>query len=213
MQLKRGLDTIVYDLIIEGFYQGNYKAGDKIDPSELAERFQISRTPVTLALKRLTNENILQVSNGGKYYIVIPTEKLVEEICELRYMFEAYAVSWHIHSGNPEIREELYKIAQACKEAMDVESPIDSVKSDLEFHRSMIRLTGNTCFAETYEPVLNRYISVKYILAHQYAMQRDAAKRHIEIMECLMNGEEEQAIALLKKHIYVAKELMKKDLA
>lgn len=212
MLLKKSLDAIVYDLFIEGFYQGSYKAGEKIDPGELAQQFQISRTPVVLALKRLANENILRVTSGGKYYIVAPTEKLVDEICELRYVFEAYAVSFHIHSGNQETREELYQIAAACKAAMDVEDPISSVKSDLEFHRNLIRLMGNACFAETYEPVLNRYISVKYILAHQYDMQRFAARRHIEIMDCIMRGDEEGAVDLLKKHIYVAKELMKKDL-
>ena len=72
MNLKRGLDEMVYDLFIDELYNGVFHAGEKIDPAALTESFQISRTPVIQALKRLASEKILEVSSGGKYFIPDP---------------------------------------------------------------------------------------------------------------------------------------------
>ena len=49
MNLKQGLDERVHDLFIEGFYAGEYQAGQKVDPAVLAQQFSISRTPVIQA--------------------------------------------------------------------------------------------------------------------------------------------------------------------
>ena len=72
MNLKRGLDEMVYDLFIDELYNGVFHAGEKIDPAALTESFQISRAPVIQALKRLASEKILEVSSGGKYFIPVP---------------------------------------------------------------------------------------------------------------------------------------------
>lgn len=46
MSLKKNLDDIVYETICMGFVSGDYVAGTRLDPTELAERYQISKTPI-----------------------------------------------------------------------------------------------------------------------------------------------------------------------
>lgn len=210
MNLKQGLDERVHDLFIEGFYAGEYKAGQKVDPAVLAQQFSISRTPVIQALKRLTTEGILTVSSGGKYFIPTPTKKLLYEVCEMRCLLEQHAVLIHIRNKDENVRKQLEEIAQQCMEAMKDDRMVNSVKSDLEFHRRLVKLTGNGCLLEAYTPILNRFVSIKYSMGHPYDTQKIASERHLEIMQYLMEGKEQEACNSVWKHIEYARQIMEK---
>lgn len=206
MNLKRGLDEIVYDMFIDKLYNGEFHAGEKIDPAALTESFQISRTPVIQALKRLASEKILEVNNGGKYFIPVPNEKQIREICEVRYLFEQYAVEWYLNSVNHAVLSRLYDMTLECRSKMKSGEELKCVKSDLEFHRSLVRLTGNTCLYETYIPVLNRFIGIKYAVECWPEQQVQANDRHIHLMEAIIQNQKEQAFQELRQHIFLAME-------
>ena len=206
MNLKRGLDEMVYDLFIDELYNGVFHAGEKIDPEALTESFQISRTPVIQALKRLASEKILEVSSGGKYFIPVPDEKQIREICEVRYLFEQYAIEQYLGSGNHPVLSQLYDMALECRGKMKSGEELECVKADLEFHRSLVRLTGNTCLYEAYIPVLNRFIGIKYAVECWPDQQIQANDRHIHLMEAIIQNQKEQALRELHQHIFLSME-------
>lgn len=206
MNLKKRLDETIHDMFIEGFYSGKYHAGEKIDPAELAAQFSISRTPVVLALKRLANEGILTVSSGGKYYIPIPTKKMLDEVCDVRCLLEQHAASIHVKNNDPETRETLKMLAEQSRKALRSGDPVTSIKCDFDFHRKFIELTGNSCLMEVYIPVLNRFVGIKYSLGHQFETQEMAVDRHMEIMEFIIANDEEKARAAVRNHIDPARE-------
>ena len=68
MSLKRNLDELVYETICQGFVGGAYTAGMRLDPAELSEQYQVSKTPVIQALKRMAHERIVEITSGGICY-------------------------------------------------------------------------------------------------------------------------------------------------
>ncbi|MCB1373622.1 MAG: GntR family transcriptional regulator, partial [Rhodobacteraceae bacterium] len=48
-----------YFLVLEAIDQGDYRPGDRLVESELAERFGVSRTPIREALQRLETQGVL----------------------------------------------------------------------------------------------------------------------------------------------------------
>ena len=93
MILKKRLDETIHDKFIEDLYTGRYHAGERIDPAEMAMECSISRTPVVQALKQLANEKVLTVSNGGKFFMVIPDQKMLDDVCDVRCLLEQHAIS------------------------------------------------------------------------------------------------------------------------
>lgn len=212
MILKKGLDTAVHDMFIEGFYSRRYQAGQKIDPAELAAEYQISRTPVVQALKRLQNENILTVTSGGKYFITVPTAKLISDVCAVRYMYEEQAVLFHVRHSSEETRARLWHMVTEFHEKQKTEDSVTSVKNDMKFHRSMIALTGNEYLEETYQPILNRFISIKYVIQNQYRTQQNAVDRHVKIADSILKQDEAAALESLRIHIFKSRDNMIQDL-
>ena len=75
-----------------GFVSGDYVAGTRLDPTELAERYQISKTPIIQALKRMAHEHIVELMPGGKYEIPVATREDIADVCEARLLFEEQAL-------------------------------------------------------------------------------------------------------------------------
>ena len=69
-------------------------AGQRIDPTEISEKFGVSKTPITQALKRMGNEGLLSCTKGGKYYVPYCKEQDVREVCYVRLLFEQEAVKY-----------------------------------------------------------------------------------------------------------------------
>ncbi|HPG22870.1 MAG TPA: GntR family transcriptional regulator, partial [Amaricoccus sp.] len=57
-----------YFLVLEAIDQGDYRPGDRLVESELAERFGVSRTPIREALQRLETQSLL--ARDGRSLIV-----------------------------------------------------------------------------------------------------------------------------------------------
>lgn len=209
MNLKQHLDETVYDLVIEGFFEGRYQAGQKVEPNELAARYSISRTPVVQALKKLVGDGILYVNPAGKYFVPVPTEKRLNEVCGLRLLLEQYAVSLYAKHPDPEAMKKLKQAADRCSEEMNNQNAVESVKNDLDFHKKLVELTGNQCLYDVYMPVLRQFIGIKYSLQNQYDVQSQAAWRHQEILRYIMERNEERAKESLWNHIELSRQRMK----
>lgn len=68
MKLKSNLDTIIYNLIVDSLFLGEYQMGQTILLDEFANKYEVSRTPVIQAVKLLVNDGILEsMSNGSGF--------------------------------------------------------------------------------------------------------------------------------------------------
>lgn len=207
MYVKESLDQIVYKRFIEGFYACAYHPGEKIDPADIAEKFGMSRTPVVQALKRLAHEKILGVKANGRFFVPVPTEQKLKNICHTRLLFEKEAIHQLLSDQNQGTIQSLYQMAEYCRGNL-VNSTVESVKQDLDFHRALVASTGNACMSELYGVVLNRFIAIKYVLSGQYTTQDGAVDRHVELMRYIVEKDETKAFTCIGYHILKSMELL-----
>lgn len=209
MIVKQNLDSVVYNLLIESFYNEEYRAGQILNPTEIAQKYNISKTPVLQSLKRLENENILEVSNGGKYTLIKPDAEKIKNICEIRYMFESYIVEVIIKSFDQEKYNILLDLVDKCNNIKDISNAKEVLKADYTFHKYMISMMNNSDVNEVYESIVNRYILLKYASGYRNELKgilERSYKSHKRIAELLLNGELEELKVFLKQHIYFEKE-------
>ena len=201
MNLKRSLDETVHDLFIKQLYSGKYHIGQRIDPAELAAQFSISRTPVVQALKLLASERVLVVDRGGKYFITVPTEKMLRDVCDVRCLMEQYAISLLLKEGNRAGLEELREIAVESKRQFEEGEKVEGIQCCQEFHKMFMRKTGNHCLVEAYLPVLCQFGGIKYALGNEWKSHEGLGNWHLQIMDCLLDGREEEAKKITREHI------------
>lgn len=96
MRVKKNLDKIIYDQIIDSFILGEYKMDDAISLDVLCEKYEVSRTPVVQAVKLLVNDGVLEKLSNGR--VVVPTfdQNQIKNICDVRLMIEKHAIEHYL---------------------------------------------------------------------------------------------------------------------
>ena len=81
----------VYNSIKQMIFKGIFKPGDLIVESKLAEKFNVSRSPVREAVRSLEMEGLLTIDEKSRITVYQPTTKDVEEIYVCREQLESLA--------------------------------------------------------------------------------------------------------------------------
>ena len=90
-RLKRNLDEAVYEQILSSIFEGKFHSGEQVQIERLCEQYDISRTPVIQALKRLATDGIVETSPTGKFFFPAADERRVRDMMEMRLFFEVGA--------------------------------------------------------------------------------------------------------------------------
>ncbi|TQI66106.1 DNA-binding GntR family transcriptional regulator [Clostridium sp. KNHs216] len=199
--LKRNLDDIVYETICDGFVGGQYIAGKRLDPAELAERYQVSQTPVIQALKRLVHEHICEISQGGKYMIPVATEEEIQEVCIARLLFEEDAVVKLCDTITTEDLDFLALQEEKCEKLYRQGKSDEYFKADMALHKMLVKLAGNHYLYNLYRMLNNKYMIIRATTGTSLQHNEAAVREHKELLEALRKHSKKDARRLIRNHI------------
>ena len=202
MALKKNLDMLVFEKIRDRIIASEWKQGENLDVDELAHYYEVSRTPVLQALKRMLSEGMLVVSGTGKYFFPKYTKEDVQNICRVRRVLELESLD-ELRNKPENFRiSALADTAQQCKKMTLCGNIIVSRQLDLLWHKNLIELTGNDCLIHLYTQVQGQFMVANYLqVFHSKEQQLIAADDHINILEALERGDYDQAKEILISHI------------
>ena len=150
----RNLSDRVYDYLTDKILEGSIAYGEKMNPKLIAEKLNVSITPVRDAIKRLEVEGIITVHPRSNSTVKMPTRSSMLDAFEMREMFEKYALEKIYTSVTPEDLDnmKLYiKQMDTCLPINNVESRMAAyVKYDQLFHQELCILAGNVNLLKMY---------------------------------------------------------------
>jgi DNA-binding GntR family transcriptional regulator len=141
---RRNLTDDVADIIRKLILNRTLKPGDKINQSQLAEEFVISRGPIREALRLLENEGLINhIPNHGTYVATL-SKKDAYEIYTLRALLEAKGAELAL----PNLKKNHYEKLEALIyefERTSVEKDLEKMRRlDFQFHSFIIKHSNHT---------------------------------------------------------------------
>ena len=202
MSLKKNLDQLVYEQLRARIIKGEWEQGLQLDVDALAAEYEVSRTPVLQALKRMQNEGMLVVSGVGKFYFPKYTAQQVRDLCRIRLVLELEALE-EIQSRNlPLDLRELRRTSMLCLRSMENGDTVESRRQDLDWHKQLVAAAGNDSLTGLFTLVQGRFMVANYLqVYHSSEQQRIAAEDHEGIMDALERGDFIAARQILSVHI------------
>ncbi len=201
MGIKKNLDIILYEKIIDSLIAGEYVMGQQILLDDLVEKFNVSRTPISQAAKLLNMDGILEIKSNGRLYVPSFDDQQVKEIVEVRLLLEKNALDM-IDPDNKVIFKELEKSALLCEEYSN-KKYLEMSKEDLHFHRILISGAQNAYLSDIYRKVQGKYLVASYlVLPPESRDQIKAVEEHSRLMDCLQKRDLNNAKAVIENHIY-----------
>lgn len=142
------LKAYVYNMIREAIVSGRYKPGSRLNESQLAREFNISRIPIREALMQLQEHGLVMNHERRGMFVTELTEEDVQRINSLRVVLEAEALKLARARMTRQIAARLTSLVEQMEKAAD-NSEMDSAAIDLEFHRTIWEAAGNPYLSKT----------------------------------------------------------------
>lgn len=187
----------VCNVIREAIIRGDFKQGERLKQSDLAEKMGVSRMPIREAFRKLESEGlIIMEPHKGAVVKSISIED-IKEIYALRSELEKMAVHQSVNLLTEEDIKQLSFLVSEMENANDADT---FVQYNIDFHRLLVK----RCKWER----LNSFIGTLWNglpqqTPHLLTGQIETSNtEHRKILEAVINKDNETAANLVSEHIY-----------
>ncbi len=193
-------EEYVAKMLREAILRGDFRPGERLDQSRIAERLRVSRTPVRNALLILSNEGLVDMTpHAGAVVSEIPPEE-IEEIFFIRKVLEGIAVRLGAQRMTPNHLDTLKDILRELDAASDLDEWLALNK---RFHFYIYKLAGRprllSLIASIHDITLP--YSRRYIDSEEH--KRAARLGHQRILQACVWGDGQLAQEAMQQHLEV----------
>lgn len=208
---KRGkLSQEVHARLKQGIFDFRLPPGQRYSEAALAEMMEVSRTPLRLALHILEHEGYLQNVGGHNCWQVRPLDlTYYEDLYDFRSELEALAIRLASKTGPLPGLDALAELWCAVKGARRLEADFVAER-DEEFHLAIVGLANNTSMLRTFAEITDRIRIIRRVDFVSERRIEATYDEHCRIVRTLIAGESAEAEALIRRHIELSREEIRK---
>jgi DNA-binding GntR family transcriptional regulator len=195
---RSSVGQVVYEQVKRLILQHVIEPGEKIGLVSLAEKLEVSLTPLREALTRLKEEGFVVHHPNRGYFAAEITAQEAKELFEVREAIESYALTLGISQVN---EQGLRAMVDAVEEHARAMLERDAFFEDKILHLRLAAPARNQLLLRMLEQVLDRAIMKLHIGALPRERGPAAYAEHLDILEAVRRRDAEGAIRHLRKHL------------
>lgn len=174
--------------------------GSDISEAELAERLQMSKTPIREALGRLRNGGFVEAFPRRGYRIAPITLADMNDLFELRIILEGGAAALAATRISDAQLDDLETLADAAYQVGETTSLEQFINANRHFHMAIATATGHERLSGLVEHNLDELERFFYIGARSRDVNPETRADHLRIVDVLRKRDPEAARAILVAH-------------
>jgi len=191
-----------YERLVEMLLNGTIAEDQPLSERHLSDLLGFGRTPIREAVRDLIREGVLE-SHPMRGTVLRPlTIADLQDLYEIRYAIEGFAATLAAQRGEV---EQLQPFAAAFEQALSDPDHFDVVQVHdygVEFHKAVMRLSGNKRLLEMYYPFRLRFrIPFGIIRNRTPERVRAALLEHQSLLQTIMRRDAEGARQLMCEHL------------
>ncbi|PVE04156.1 GntR family transcriptional regulator [Streptomyces scopuliridis] len=199
---RRNLREEIIETLRGAVISGQLRPGVVYSAPSLAEQFGVSSTPVREAMLDLAREGLVDIVRNKGFRVTELSDADLDDITHLRALIEIPTVRRIAEAGvDPAVIERLRPLATAIEDAARRQDLIAHVTIDMEFHLTLLGLTGNTYLVETVRSLRSRsrIYGLKILAEHDELIP--SSHEHSELLDLIKEGDADGAEQLMRRHI------------
>ena len=196
-----------YGEIKNMIYHNMLAPGQKIIYKDLAERLDVSITPVVQALKRLERSNLVYYETNKGYFVGELTERMVEDLYHVREALEIQTIPLVIENLDVQaLRSIKTEIKRYLNPLTMSEEGRTLMLLDAQFHLKIIEHSNNKVAYDILKDVFEQiYLRYKPEYLHQSRV-KEAYEEHRTILSALARRDIEATKTVMMNHIRKGKD-------
>ncbi|MEX0375311.1 GntR family transcriptional regulator [Spiribacter pallidus] len=198
----------VYRAIRRNILEGVYDGEQFLREEGLAREFQISRTPIREALRRLVSEGWLEQIPHRGARVVEWTRDDADEVFELRSILESHAVRRAATRMQPSEIARLRHLVDAMESlssAQQSESREDIATLNDQFHQTILESAGSPRLQRLVNAIVQAPMTTRSFHRYNASEMARSMTQHREILQAIEAGDPVWAAAVMRSHILAAR--------
>lgn len=194
----------VYKSLLDAISAGVLAPGERITQEDLAEKLNVSRSPVLQALRLLKKDGLLEEAPGRGLVVAQLDPNRIGHLYQVRGALDALAARL-ASMRKAKIPISLVEAGRKASADNDVNALIEA---DTAFHKAIYEASGNPFIIET---AMLHWIHLRRVMGavHQRQLGRHGIwDEHAAIVKAIHDGNAELAAALSEKHTDLARETL-----
>ncbi|MDD7972930.1 GntR family transcriptional regulator [Roseinatronobacter alkalisoli] len=208
---RSNLRQTTYEAIKMLIITGQLSPGSRVSEADLANRLEVSRTPVREALSRLEHDGFVLPRPRNGYSVMRIDIDTVNEAYDVRDVLEAEATKLATKAIDDAGRAELRAIIDECDRLAalpdrTMQDDLREMQIGIDLHRIIARHSGNSLLCSLLDGVLDRcqaYVWLDVTNLNSFAAARDD---HRAIVDAVCRGDVDAAVELTCRHMSEARE-------
>ena len=198
---KKSLREQALSALRTAITSGELAPGRHLVETELSEMLQISRGTLREALRQLEQEGLLSAGPRGRLSVRHLDAKEIRDIFSVRAALESLAARTLCELPDRDYVISLLRTAIGAMEAATHGTLEERIETDMDFHRTMCRLTGNETLLHTWES-LEGSIRMSIMFAGvDKGVKNMSVDRHHEIVAAIETGDASLARNTIRDHM------------
>ena len=176
------------------------RPGSVVNERELMERLELGRTPIREAVRRLAQEQLVEVFPRRGTFVTTVEIRDLASICDVRSALEAHAARIAAERANDADREELANLIAE----LDAGAGYDDralMAFDERIHRAVYRATHNQFLVATLEEYYLLALRIWFLALEQPRELEQAVLEHRALLEAIVAGDGAEAERIMRAHV------------
>jgi len=209
----------IIEQIRKAILEGRLKPGDRLPPErKLMEDFAVSKATLREAMRSLEVLGFLEIrkgANGGAFVTEVDLKKArdcfsnflhfknlsLEDLAEVRLLLESYVAEKAARSITGDDLKRLKKLNEESDYVLRHETPFESRKNEIEFHRIIGSVAANPILMFILDFVENLLMDTKEILQPGKEFSKKVLNAHKRIYTALLERDGKKVRAEMIRHV------------
>jgi DNA-binding GntR family transcriptional regulator len=197
------LGDVVFEYLRDAILTGKLKPSERLMEIQLAEKLGVSRTPVREAMKKLEQENFIEmVPRKGAYVKDIHAKDMLD-VLEIRALLEGFAAYQAASAmGEKEIKD-MEKLIEKFEKAILLEDKEGLIETDNKFHDIIYKSTKNDKLKDIIKSLQDQFHRFRIIYFSEFDDYDLISVGHKDILEAIKAKDGERARRVAEDHINI----------
>ncbi len=199
----------VFEHLEQDILSGKYQRGEILTENKLSSELGVSRTPIREALRRLSQEHLIEETGKGSVVIGI-TERDLEDIYIIRQKLECLAAEAAALNHTQEQLEKLKEAVDLQEFYMQKHDSYQIKQMDNRFHNLVYMSSGSTVFYDVLVPLHKKIQKYRRASVENNSRAEASVAEHRAIYNAIAKGDAKLAYQLSIEHVNNAHTHIKK---
>ncbi len=206
LPIQKSLMELVYLELKDKILKGEIESYTRLMEISLAEKMNVSRTPIRKAIKKLADDGLVTIEPRRGAYVSKISVKDMVDVFEVREDLESFAAYLAAQRIKDPQKSQLKHYVEMFESAVENNDKEKMIEFDSAFHSFIVECSDNRTLIDMVDHIQELSLRFRYLYYDDVSQYIKMPAEHRRIMEAIISGDSDRAREETDAHVKALKE-------